>query len=317
MSNIISQIRIGGTTYALKDADARLGLATPATSAASGVMSSADKVKLDGIDVGANAYTHPSYTSAASGFYKFAIDELGHVSSKTNVELSDLTNLGVATSTVAVANGADGLMSGGDKGKLDGIESGANAYSHPTNTAYSEGFYKLTIDGLGHVTSATGVTLTDLTGLGAATSAVVTSVTNGLMSSSDKVTLDSLKTSYDNLVFEAPEAYDTLKEIGTYISEHASVTSALEILAGMQSDWTEADSTNKAYIKNKPTTMANPQSLKIRLSNVDKITYTGSTSAVFNIAAGNGITITESSGTFTFATSVPTFASATHTISLN
>ena len=35
-------------------------------------------------------------------------------------------------------------------------------YSHPTHTSYSSGLYKVTIDGLGHVTSATTVTGSDL-----------------------------------------------------------------------------------------------------------------------------------------------------------
>ena len=39
--------------------------------------SDADKTKLDGIAEGANNYTHPSHTAAASGFYKVTVDELG------------------------------------------------------------------------------------------------------------------------------------------------------------------------------------------------------------------------------------------------
>ena len=38
--------------------------------------SDADKTKLDGIAEGANNYTHPSHTAAASGFYKVTVDEL-------------------------------------------------------------------------------------------------------------------------------------------------------------------------------------------------------------------------------------------------
>ena len=39
-------------------------------------------------------------------------------------------------------------------------------YSHPTNTAYNSGLYKITVDNLGHVTAATAVTKADITGLG-------------------------------------------------------------------------------------------------------------------------------------------------------
>lgn len=39
-------------------------------------------------------------------------------------------------------------------------------YSHPTYTAKSSGLYKVTVDGTGHVSAATAVTKTDITGLG-------------------------------------------------------------------------------------------------------------------------------------------------------
>ena len=52
------------------------------------------------------------------------------------------------------------------KTKLEGIEESANNYSHPTHTAASSGFYKVTVDSLGHVTSVTAVTKEDITKLG-------------------------------------------------------------------------------------------------------------------------------------------------------
>ena len=52
------------------------------------------------------------------------------------------------------------------KTKLEGIETNANNYSHPTHTAASSGFYKVTVDSLGHVTSVTAVTKEDITKLG-------------------------------------------------------------------------------------------------------------------------------------------------------
>ena len=51
--------------------------------------------------------------------------------------------------------------------KLNGIAEGANKYVHPTHTAHStSGLYKITVDALGHVTSATAVTKDDITKLG-------------------------------------------------------------------------------------------------------------------------------------------------------
>lgn len=51
--------------------------------------------------------------------------------------------------------------------KLNGIAEGANKYVHPTHTTHStSGLYKITVDALGHVTSATAVTKADITKLG-------------------------------------------------------------------------------------------------------------------------------------------------------
>ena len=85
-----------------------------------------EKEKLAGITEGANNYTHPAYTEQASGFYKVTVDATGHVSAVTAVTKADITGLGIpaqdTTYKPAVANGADGLMTGVDKAKLDGME---------------------------------------------------------------------------------------------------------------------------------------------------------------------------------------------------
>lgn len=49
-----------------------------------------------------------------------------------------------------------------EKNKLAGL----NNYSHPQHTAAESGFYKVTVDELGHVTAVTAVTKEDITGLG-------------------------------------------------------------------------------------------------------------------------------------------------------
>lgn len=85
-----------------------------------------EKEKLAGIAKGANNYTHPAYTEQASGFYKVTVDATGHVSAVTAVTKADITGLGIpaqdTTYKPAVANGADGLITGADKAKLDGME---------------------------------------------------------------------------------------------------------------------------------------------------------------------------------------------------
>lgn len=98
------------------------------------------KSKLDGIANGANAYTHPSYTSKASGLYKVTVDSTGHVSATAAVAKSDITGLGIPaqdTTYSAATTSAAGLMSAADKSKLDGIASGANNYTYTLPTASS------------------------------------------------------------------------------------------------------------------------------------------------------------------------------------
>ena len=65
-------------------------------------MTYAQKVKLDGIAVGANNYTHPAHTPATKGLYKITVDSLGHVSNTEAVTKSDITNLGIPGSAPTV-----------------------------------------------------------------------------------------------------------------------------------------------------------------------------------------------------------------------
>ena len=129
---------------------------TAATTSAAGFMSAADKTKLNGIATGANAYTHPSYTAKSSGLYKVTVDATGHVSAATAVAKSDITALGIPSTNTTYSNAttsAAGLMSASDKSKLDGIASGANAYTLPTASSTLGG-----VKTTSTVTSASGYT---------------------------------------------------------------------------------------------------------------------------------------------------------------
>ena len=101
---------------------------TNATIQSAGLMSPADKAKLNTIEEGANYYTHPSYLARQSGFYKVTIDDEGHVSGVDNVVKNDITALGIPSQDTTYSNATtslDGLLSSEDKTKLDGIASGA------------------------------------------------------------------------------------------------------------------------------------------------------------------------------------------------
>lgn len=136
------------------------------------------------------AYTHPKYTAKSSGLYKITVDDVGHVSGVTAVQQSDITNLGIPSNntiddkfttfigeepvseqisshaTTIASSTSAGHMSAGDKSKLDGIDTGANKYIHPSYTAKTSGLYKVTVDSTGHVSGTTVVQKSDITALG-------------------------------------------------------------------------------------------------------------------------------------------------------
>ena len=98
-----------------------------ATTEYDGLMSAADKTKLDGIQAGANNYTHPASAAGAkaSGLYNVQTDAQGHVIAAVNVVKDDITALGIPaqdTTYVDATTGASGLMSAADKTKLDGMD---------------------------------------------------------------------------------------------------------------------------------------------------------------------------------------------------
>ena len=82
---------------------------------------------VNGTDV--TVYTHPAHAAKKAGLYKVTVDAEGHVSAAEAVTKTDITGLGIpgqdTTYSPTVANGANGLMTGTDKAKLDGIAEGA------------------------------------------------------------------------------------------------------------------------------------------------------------------------------------------------
>jgi hypothetical protein len=70
-------------------------------------------IKLSNIAENANAYVHPSYTSAASGLYKVSVDGYGHVNGATAVAKTDITTLGIPeqdTTYATFTSATDGLV---------------------------------------------------------------------------------------------------------------------------------------------------------------------------------------------------------------
>lgn len=84
------------------------------------------KNKLDGIDDGANKYTHPASAAGAktSGLYKITTDANGHVTGAVAVAKSDITALDIPAQDTTYGNAsqsAAGFMSADDRKKLDKI----------------------------------------------------------------------------------------------------------------------------------------------------------------------------------------------------
>lgn len=72
----------------------------------------------------------------------------------------------VFTQPVTIASGGTGATTVAGILSNLGVEAGANNYTHPTHTAKSSGLYKITVDNKGHVSAATAVAKSDITGLG-------------------------------------------------------------------------------------------------------------------------------------------------------
>ncbi len=120
-----------------------------ATQAAAGLMSAADKVKIDSVTEGATKvqesatngylvindrevliYEPDTQTELAAGLYKFSTNKYGAVVSGEAVTKADLVALGLPaqdTTYELVTASANGLMAAEDKVKLDSVAQGAQA----------------------------------------------------------------------------------------------------------------------------------------------------------------------------------------------
>ena len=112
-----------------------------ATQTAHGLMSAADKKKLDGVEANANHYVHPTSAAGAkaSGLYKVATDAQGHVTGATAVTKADITALGIPGSQPIVPDvpewvdnpmGSDITLDAGIAGVTDGstVSEGMNEH---------------------------------------------------------------------------------------------------------------------------------------------------------------------------------------------
>lgn len=238
--------------YGITDAAKSNHVHNNATTTSNGFMSSTDKVKLDGIATNANNYVHPDNESIRhvtdteknrwnNTYTKPQVDELlstfttgmdWKASVNTyddilttypnpqdgwtvNVKDTDITYRYDGKSWVAISANAiplasstvDGKMSKGDKVKLDGIATNANNYVHPSTHAPSI---------IKQDENNRFVTDTEKNTWNAkASTAVVTTTTNGLMSSADKVKLNGIAANANNYTHPTSDGNKHIPVTGT------------------------------------------------------------------------------------------------------
>ena len=192
----------------------------------------------------------------------------------------------------AATESADGLMSAADKAKLDGIQAGASSYTHPTHTAHESGLYKVAVDSLGHVSSATAVTKSDITALGIpaqdtdTTYGAATAKAAGLMSAADKSKLDGIAAGAQaNAVTSVNGKTGAVKlgasDIGAASASHTHPASQVSGLASVAKSGKYADLTDA------PSALKNPAALTVQANWKTVATYDGSSAATANITPAN------------------------------
>lgn len=89
---------LSSNNYTTEEKNKLASLSDPdvATTENNGLMSSADKAKLDGIEAGANNYTHPVYEAKQAGLYRISVDNTGHVATADKMTSDELVAEGVS-----------------------------------------------------------------------------------------------------------------------------------------------------------------------------------------------------------------------------
>lgn len=229
-----------------------------ATTTVSGLMSSADKTKLDGVAANANNYTHPS-THPASIIVQDASNRF--------VTDAEKAAWNAKASTAVVTTSSNGLMSSSDKTKLEGVAANANNYSHPigdgnlhvpatgttnggkfleagstagsllwTNIDWTDIFNKPTT----FTPSAHVHAIADVTGLQAAldgkssashTHANATTSVAGFMAAADKAKLDGISTGANRITNPATNGVIAIDGVNTTVYAHPTGDGNLHVPA--------------------------------------------------------------------------------------
>lgn len=165
-----------GTTVTVESSTGSDAILPAATTTLAGVMSAADKTKLDGVDANANNYSHPNHTgdvtSTGDGATLIANDVV------TNAKLANVAS-GTIKGRVTAATGDPEDLTAAQVRTLLNVEDGAQAN---VGTDIAQG-----------TRTSTTVPITSSTGSDASLDAATTSLA-GVMSAADKTKLDSVET---------------------------------------------------------------------------------------------------------------------------
>lgn len=148
--NAFSNIKVGSTTVAADTTTDTVELVAGSNVTITPDATN-DKITIAATDTN-TTYDLAASASSANGNVKLNLTAGGSGSGTDSVTIQGSG----ATSVTTDANGVITISSTDNN----------TVYTHPTHTPYDLGLYKVTVDGLGHVTSATTVTKADITSLG-------------------------------------------------------------------------------------------------------------------------------------------------------
>lgn len=129
-----------------------------------------DKVSGKGLSTNDYNATEKSHVQTA-----YEHSQATHAPSNAEANQNAYSNIKVGTTTVSAKSTTDTItLEAGDNvtltpdatNKKVTIKATNTVYSHPTHTAKTNGFYKVTVDSLGHVSDTTAVSKSDITALG-------------------------------------------------------------------------------------------------------------------------------------------------------